>query len=78
MTTGTTANKWYGCGWALNEEGNCWHVGSLPGTLCIMVHTRSGMSWAAILNSRSNNSRMEPQLDDLMWTIARSKPAWHA
>ena len=53
MTQGTKANPGYACGLAVNAAGNAWHQGSLPGTTSLMVHTRSGVAWAAVANTRS-------------------------
>ncbi len=78
MTTGSPANPDYACGLAVNHVGNAWHTGSLPGTMSIMVHTRSGLSWAAVLNTRSRRNDAAGQLDDLLWQMARRVPAWRA
>ena len=78
MTTGTHANKSYGCGLELNPEGNAWHNGSLPGTMSIMVHTKSGMSWAVVVNTRSKSDAAFSRLDSMMWQIAQSVPQWRA
>lgn len=78
MTTGTSANPNYACGLAVNREGNAWHSGSLPGTTSLMVHTHSGMAWAAVLNTRSEKPEMASRLDRMLWEIARSVPQWNA
>jgi D-alanyl-D-alanine carboxypeptidase len=78
MTTGTTANPGYGCGLAVNRVGNAWHSGSLPGTMSLMVHTQSGMSWAAVLNTRSPAEGAALRLDRMLWQIAQSVPDWVA
>lgn len=78
MTQGTKANPGYACGLAVNTAGNAWHEGSLPGTLSLMVHTKTGMSWAAVTNTRSQKQDMGTQLDTMLWQIARSVPQWHA
>jgi CubicO group peptidase (beta-lactamase class C family) len=78
MTQGTTANPGYACGLAVNTAGNAWHAGSLPGTMSLMVHTRTGISWAAALNTRSPKQDAATQLDNLLWQIARSVPGWRA
>jgi D-alanyl-D-alanine carboxypeptidase len=77
MIAGTRANPNYGCGLAVNESGNAWHTGSLPGTMSLMVHTHSGMSWAAVLNGRSATAGAASRLDSMLWQIARSVPEWH-
>jgi CubicO group peptidase (beta-lactamase class C family) len=77
MTTGTRANPGYACGLQVNNAGNAWHTGSLPGTMSIMVHTGSRMSWAAVVNTRSKKADAQPRLDNLLWQVARSVPEWN-
>jgi CubicO group peptidase (beta-lactamase class C family) len=72
MTTGSTANPGYACGWATNAAGNWWHNGSLPGTFSILVRTKSGFVWAAIVNSRKN----DPDLDKMMWDVVNGVHNW--
>ncbi|MBN8246578.1 MAG: beta-lactamase family protein [Verrucomicrobia bacterium] len=78
MTTGSTANPGYACGLAVNREGNAWHSGSLPGTTSLMVHTRSGLAWAAVLNTRSPEREAGQRLDRMLWEIAKGQPGWGA
>jgi hypothetical protein len=74
MTTGTTANPNYACGWSINRIPNWWHGGSLPGTLTIMVRTATGLCWAAFTNTRTDRIN----LDDMMWKMVKAVPAWRA
>ncbi|HEX3799817.1 MAG TPA: serine hydrolase domain-containing protein [Verrucomicrobiae bacterium] len=74
MTTGSTANPHYACGWAVNSVPNWWHSGSLPGTLSIMVRTASGLCWAALTNTRTS----QLDLDAMMWKMVKAVPAWRA
>ncbi len=74
MTTGTTANANYACGWCVNRIPNWWHDGALPGTESIYVRTASGLCWAAFTNTRVNGLN----LDAMMWRMAKAVPAWHA
>jgi CubicO group peptidase (beta-lactamase class C family) len=74
MTTGSPANAGYACGWCVNRIPNWWHSGSLPGTLTIMVRTTSGLCWAAFTNTRSQGMN----LDNMMWQVVKSVPAWRA
>lgn len=76
MTTPTTANPGYACGWAVNKVPNWWHGGSLPGTTSILVRAARGLCWAALTNFRSEG--MDGALDQMMWKIARAVPAWRA
>lgn len=78
MTTGTQANPGYACGLAVNREGNAWHAGALPGTMSLMVHTRSGMTWGAVCNSQPKTDAAAGRLDAMLWQIARSVPQWRA
>jgi CubicO group peptidase (beta-lactamase class C family) len=72
MTTGSTANAGYACGWAVNTSNNWWHNGSLPGTFSILVRTSSGFVWSALVNSRKN----DPDIDKLMWDVVNGVKSW--
>jgi len=74
MTTGTTANPNYACGWNVNKAPNWWHGGRLPGTLTIMVRTASGLCWAAFTNTIAPGFNM----DEMVWKMVRAVPAWQA
>ncbi|MDZ4286954.1 MAG: serine hydrolase domain-containing protein [Prosthecobacter sp.] len=83
MTTGSSANPGYACGWSVNGQPNWWHNGSLPGTSTIVVRTASGMCWAAFANSRFKEAEAPGKntgamLDRMMWRMARAVPAWRA
>jgi hypothetical protein len=43
---------------------NLWHGGSLPGTTAILYRTASGLTWAALFNTRPN-----PPNDDFIVDI---------
>lgn len=81
MTTASSANPGYACGWAVNRQPNWWHGGSLPGTTTLVVRTASGMCWSVLANTRFRKPS-EPKkstdaaLDGLMWKLARLVPAW--
>ena len=76
MTTPSLVNPGYACGWAVNQVPNWWHGGSLPGTATILVRTASGLCWAALANARAEG--IGPALDQLMWKMVRTAPAWRA
>ena len=76
MTTGTSANQGYACGWAVNGVHNWWHGGSLPGTTTILVRTASGLCWAGFANGRGEG--VDLALDQMMWKMAKAVPAWRA
>ncbi len=78
MTTASPINPAYARGWRVNARGNAWHTGSLPGTATIMVRTTSGLTWAALCNTRSRESELARDLDRVMWTMARAVPRWRA
>lgn len=78
MTTASPINPAYARGWRVNARGNTWHTGSLPGTATIMVRTTTGLTWAALCNTRSRESELARDLDRVMWTMARAVPRWRA
>jgi CubicO group peptidase (beta-lactamase class C family) len=59
----------YACGWLVNEAGNWWHNGSLPGLSSLLVRTSKGHCWAACANTRADGIGLA--LDRLMWKIVR-------
>ncbi|MGA2097902.1 MAG: serine hydrolase domain-containing protein [Candidatus Acidiferrum sp.] len=75
MTTPSAANSRYARGWAVNNLGNWWHSGSLPGTSTIMVRTSAGYCWAALTNTRGKQG-MDLALDNMVWEMARKVRAW--
>jgi CubicO group peptidase (beta-lactamase class C family) len=76
MTTASAANTGYAKGWEINKANNWWHNGSLPGTATIAVRTHSGFCWAAFTNTRRSNSRLESDLDKLVWNMVREVKSW--
>jgi CubicO group peptidase (beta-lactamase class C family) len=74
MTTASTANSNYACGWCVNNIPNWWHSGSLPGTLTILVRTAGGLCWAAFTNIRTDGFN----LDEMVWTMVKAVPVWRA
>jgi CubicO group peptidase (beta-lactamase class C family) len=75
MTTPSSAFANYACGWAVNNIPNWWHIGSLPGTTSIVVRTSRGLCWSAIANTRPTGFE---NIDELMWKMVKSVPAWQA
>ena len=75
-------HKWYLAALAGMEELDVpWVlvVGSLPGSTTIMVRTPTGLSWAALCNTRTEPSNeIDTALDQMMWNMARSVPEWGA
>ena len=76
MTTASSVDAGYAKGWSVNNAGNYWHNGSLPGTLAIMVRTQSGFCWAAMVNTRENQDFYAADLDKLMWDLVNSVSKW--
>ncbi len=71
----------YARGWMVSDNGagNWWHNGSLPGSTTIMVRTATGMCWAALTNTRTQPSNeIDTALDQMMWNMVRTVPAWGA
>jgi CubicO group peptidase (beta-lactamase class C family) len=69
----------YARGWNVRTDapGTWWHNGSLPGSTTIMVRTNTGMCWAALTNTRTEpHDQMDAALDQLMWNLVLSVPAW--
>jgi CubicO group peptidase (beta-lactamase class C family) len=75
MTTPSATNSHYARGWAVNNLGNWWHSGSLPGTSTIMVRTSTDYCWAALTNTRGKQG-MDMALDNMVWEMARKVRAW--
>ncbi len=69
MTAHEGIHKGYGCGWGVNQHGNYWHMGSLPGLTSILVRTKSGFVWSACANTRRKG--MNGALDKLMWDLSK-------
>jgi CubicO group peptidase (beta-lactamase class C family) len=77
MTTACATNPHYARGWAVNEAGNWWHAGSLPGTSTIIVRTSSGFCWSALTNTRHQPSdSMGTALDNMVWEMVHQVRSW--
>jgi CubicO group peptidase (beta-lactamase class C family) len=69
----------YARGWMVGDNGAWWHNGSLPGSTTIMVRTATGMCWAALTNTRTQPSNeIDTAIDQMMWNMVRTVPAWGA
>jgi CubicO group peptidase (beta-lactamase class C family) len=71
MTSPNQHNANYAMGWAVNQYGNWWHMGSLPGTGSVAVRTSDNQAWAVFVNTRSLEANFEADLDGLMWRIVQ-------
>jgi CubicO group peptidase (beta-lactamase class C family) len=78
MTTPSSVNPSYAKGWSVNQWNNWWHIGSLPGTVTVLVRTHSEFCWAALTNTRRPGSEQPRDLDRLVWTMLRSVAGWNA
>ncbi|MFI5011953.1 MAG: serine hydrolase domain-containing protein [Hyphomicrobiales bacterium] len=78
MTTASAVNRNYAKGWAVNQAGNWWHNGSLPGTTTIMVRTHSQFCWAALTNTRAAKGDIGGDLDQLVWAMVGKVAGWNA
>ncbi len=67
MTERNGVRPGYACGWSVNQAGNYWHGGSLPGLSSLLVRTSGGYCWAACVNTRSED--LGSALDRLMWKM---------
>jgi len=58
---GRLADHWYGCGWLVRpvkkDRFNLWHAGSLPGTFTFLASLAGGVTYAALFNQRSEDSK---------------------
>ncbi len=76
------SSYYYGMGLLIrpiDNDANCWHTGSLPGTTTILVRTNLGLSWAALFNSRpQDEAGFLGRLDDALWQASREVTEWPA
>ncbi len=76
------ADVYYGLGWQVRARGengraNLWHVGSLPGSLSLLVRLGDGFNWAAVFNSIT--LQREETIRDIQMRVhkaAREIGAW--
>jgi CubicO group peptidase (beta-lactamase class C family) len=76
MTTPSAVNANYAKGWAVNSANNWWHIGSLPGTVSVMVRTSGGFCWAALTNTRVPGGVMDGDLDSMVWNMVNAVTEW--
>lgn len=78
MRTPSDVNPNYAKGWAVNNLGNWWHFGSLPGSTALLVRTSSGqICWSILLNYRPENFNVfNEQLDNMMWEAVSTISTW--
>jgi CubicO group peptidase (beta-lactamase class C family) len=72
MTTPSPVAANYARGWMVGK-GNMWHNGSLPGSTTLMVRTSTGLSWAALANTRTEpHDQIDTALDTTLWNMVRA------
>ena len=78
MTTASSANASYACGWLVNAGGSWWHQGSLPGTATEIARTvsRGRFNFVILTNTRSSNAAFSADLDKLFWTAEANVRSW--
>jgi CubicO group peptidase (beta-lactamase class C family) len=76
MTTVSTVSPGYAKGWVVTPSGTWFHGGSLDGTSSEMVRTNDQVTWAVILNKRTNASGFSGALHNLGWNCVNSTTAF--
>jgi hypothetical protein len=51
-------------------------MGSLPGTITVMVRTSGQFCWAALTNTRDTKSTIGADLDVLVWQMVGKITRW--
>jgi D-alanyl-D-alanine carboxypeptidase len=67
MTTPSSANKNYACGWAVNFVNNWWHTGGLPGTATEVIRGSNGWNWVILVNTQKPTSSFLGDMDAVLW-----------
>jgi D-alanyl-D-alanine carboxypeptidase len=77
MTTPSTANNEYACGWALNGN-NWWHDGSLPGTQTeqARIVSQGNLNFSILTNTRNNANNAVSAMDDIFWSSVPFISSW--
>ena len=80
MTTASTANSSYACGWFVNSSNNWWHTGSLPGTATEQARTISAgkFNFVILTNTRNLSANFVTGMDQLFWNAEANTPKWPA
>ncbi len=72
---GRLEDVYYGCGWQVRRAArgiNYWHVGGMDGTTSILVRLATGLSWAAVFNTRAPGG----ELDGILHEAAGAVTTW--
>ena len=78
MTTGSTANPSYGCGWFLNSQNNYWHTGSMVGTSTEQAITFLGYNFVILTNTGLSSTDYFNDMDRIFWTAYPNVSTWPA
>lgn len=72
--------SYYGMGWGATPwRGDViwWHNGGMPGSVSILARTYDGTVWAALFNSRPENSRLfREEVQRLLWDQVGAGRNW--
>lgn len=71
MITRSVPSSRYACGWGVNDAGNWWHTGGIPGTATEIIRSNNGFCWVILCNSRSNSGNFDTALDALLWPFVQ-------
>jgi CubicO group peptidase (beta-lactamase class C family) len=71
MTAPCPIHPSYARGWDVDQSGNWWHSGGMPGTSSVMVTTPTGLCWAALTNTSRASVEINHDLDALMRDLVR-------
>jgi hypothetical protein len=72
-----STTSWYGFGWTVNDSGNWWPNGSLPGTTTEQIRTADGWGFAAFFNSRpSDSNTFDGEVDAAPWNAFNGVSTW--
>ncbi len=64
-------------GWEVNDEGNWWHMGWMPGTSSEIVRTANGLNWVLLFNGDGvNGPAMLDDLDRVIWNGLQNVRRW--
>jgi CubicO group peptidase (beta-lactamase class C family) len=72
MTTPSATNGGYAKGWVVTSAGTWFHGGSLDGTSSEMVRTNGQVTWAVILNKRTNAAGFSGAMHNLGWNCVNT------
>lgn len=77
LTQPSPNNPNYALGIQVNQNGNWWHNGSLPGTTSEIVRNGNGkLNWAILLNTRDQAGNINTATDLLVWNVLPSISSW--